>query len=268
MATRTARSLRHEYSLYIEQEIENYKESIPRSAILANGDEAAAKLAAEPQFVLTELLLLEEVDRIIFRRLRLPKYDTWRRKRLKLHEEMRRPEHWGLSASDALVRTIGGAMESLASTRVVVAGEAAQRSALFLAANGCDVTAIESEEASIQRVMEAAINAGLAERVHAVAADLDQWVPPADGSLRVVICSHSALKNLGPRERARVIAVLQGATADGGVHLVETIAMGSSAIDELRARYHGWDISVEPAIEGSNAQVFLARKESPTRVSH
>src|SRR5262245_66257405 len=96
MATRTARSLRHEYELYIEQEIESYKESIPRAAILAIGDEAAAKLAAQPQFVLTELMLLEEVDRIIFRRLRLPKYDSWRHKRLKLHDEMRRPEHWGL----------------------------------------------------------------------------------------------------------------------------------------------------------------------------
>src|SRR5215208_2990153 len=102
MTPRTARSLRHEYGLYIEQEIENYKESIPRSAILAIGDEAAAKLASEMQFALTELLLLEEVDRIIFRRLRLPTYNTWRRKRLKLHDEMRRPEHWGFRATDPL----------------------------------------------------------------------------------------------------------------------------------------------------------------------
>ena len=74
MAPRTARSLRYEYELYIEQEIENYKESIPRSALLAIGDEAAARIAAEPQFALTELLLLDDVDRLISRRLRLPKY--------------------------------------------------------------------------------------------------------------------------------------------------------------------------------------------------
>lgn len=260
MATRTARSLRHEYELYIEQEIENYKESIPRSAILAIGDEAAAKLATEAQFVLTELLLLEEVDRIIFRRLRLAKYETWRRKRIKLHDEMRRPEHWGLSASDALVRTIGGATETGATSHVLLAGESAQRSALFLAANGCDVTAIESEEESVQRVMDAAIQAGLAERVHAVAAELTQWTP--DAPLHAVVCSHSALNNLTPRDRARVIAVLQSATADGGVHLVETIAAGGSAIEELRARYLGWEVSVEPArgIPGG-AQIFLARKE-------
>ena len=260
MATRTARSLRHEYELYIEQEIENYKESIPRSAILAIGDEAAAKLASEAQFVLTELLLLEEVDRIIFRRLRLQKYDTWRRRRIKLHEEMRRPEHWGLSATDALVRTIGAAAETGATNHVLLAGESAQRSALFLAANGCDVTAIEPEQDSVQRVMEAAIQAGLAERVHAVAAPLTHWTP--DILLHAVVCSHSALNNLPPRERARVIAVLQSATADGGVHLVETIAAGSNAIEELRATYRGWDISIEAdGGRSGDAQTFLARKE-------
>jgi hypothetical protein len=262
MATRTARSLRHEYELYVEQEIENYKESIPRAAILGIGDEAAAKLASESQFVLTELLLLEEVDRIIFRRLRLPKYDTWRRRRLKLHEEMRRPEHWGFTRNDPLVRAIGN---EHASGHVLVAGEIAQRSALFLAANGCDVTALEPEEEAVQRVMEAAIQAGLAERVHAVAGELTHWTPEEGEPLQAVVCSHSALKELTVSERLRVLEVLQSATSDGGVHLVETILAGASAIDELRRTYRGWQISVEPASDG---QVFLARKDLGGSVSH
>lgn len=257
MAPRTARSLRYEYELYVEQEIENYKESIPRPALLAIGDEAAAKIASEPQFALTELLLLEEVDRIIARRLRLPKYETWRRKRLKLHEEMRRPEHWGLSSSDALVRTI-----SRETGHVLVAGDAARRSALYLAANGCEVTAVEAEEEAVQRVMEAAIQAGLAERVHAVAAELSEFRP--DAPLFAVVCSHATLSILSARERARVISVLQSATQDGGVHLVETIIAGSGVVEELRATYAGWQVSVEPA--SGDQQVFLARKDD--RVSH
>lgn len=260
MANRTARSLRHEYALYIEQEIENYKESIPRSALLAIGDEAVAKIAAEPQFALTELLLLEEVDRLISRRLRLPKYETWRRRRLKLVEELRRPEHWGLSSTDALVRTMHSSVDS--ASQVLVAGEGAERSALYLAANGCDVTAIESEEDAVRRVMDAAFQAGLAERVRAIATDLTDFTPATP--LQVVVCSHSALSQLSARERARVISVLQGATLDGGVHLVETIVAGTAALEELRDRYSGWQVSIEAA--SGDGQVFLAKKEH--RVSH
>lgn len=263
MATRAARSLRHEYALYIEGEIENYKESIPRSAILAIGDEAAAKLAAEPQFVLTELLLLEEVDRIIFRRLRLPKYETWRKKRMKLQDELRRPEHWGLHADDAVVRTIAAANVNN-SAHVLLAGESAERSALFLAANGCEVTAIEDEEDAVERVMRAALQAGLAERVHAVAAGLTQFHPASP--FNAVVCSHAALDALTQDERERVIAVLQSATRDGGVHLVETIVAGSAAIEELRARYTGWSISIEA--DRTDSQVFFARKEAGAGVSH
>jgi hypothetical protein len=255
MATRTARSLHHEYGLYVEQEIENYKESIARPALLAIGDEAAARLAAQAQFTLSEMLLCEEVDKIIFRRIRLPSYNTWKRKRLKLQEELRRPEHWGFSKTDMLVRTIGAPRDAGAG-HVLVAGDATRRSALYLAANGCIVTAIEAEEAAIERVMTAALEAGLAERIHTIAAELTHWTP--DGPLRAVVCSHEALHRLALADRNRVIALLQGATSDGGVHLVETIAAGASAIEELRARYDGWAVSIEAASDAG--QVFCARK--------
>src|SRR5215204_1158055 len=105
MPLRPSRSLKHEYELFVEREIENYKESVPRSVLLSIGDEAVRALADQQQFALTELLLVEEVDKIIFKRLRLPSYVTWRKRRLKLIEELRRPEHWGLRADDAVVRT-------------------------------------------------------------------------------------------------------------------------------------------------------------------
>src|SRR4051812_50100146 len=94
MSHQNPRSLRHEYELYVENEIENYKESVSRSAILKIGDEAAASLRAGEQFAMDELLLWAEVDRIIRKRLRIPAYETWRRKRVKMLEEYRRPEHW------------------------------------------------------------------------------------------------------------------------------------------------------------------------------
>jgi len=42
------------------------------------------------QFAMDELLLWAEVDRIIRKRLRIPAYETWRRKRVKMLAEYKR----------------------------------------------------------------------------------------------------------------------------------------------------------------------------------
>jgi hypothetical protein len=253
MAQRPSRSLKHEYELYLEREIENYKESVPRSVMLSIGDDAVRALAAQQQFALTELLLVDEVDKIIFKRLRLPSYVTWRKRRLRLLEELRRPEHWGLSADDVVVRT---AQTVGASSRVLVAGTMVETPALYLAANGCDVTAFADHDA-VQRVLDTAEEVGLGERVRASATALESWTP--DQTLTAVIYSPAAFAGLGAAERARVIQVLQSATADGGVHLVQTIARGKRApvsLDELQRRYRGWDVTVDAA----TPDTFLARK--------
>jgi hypothetical protein len=255
MNSRPTRSLRHEYALYVEVEIENYKESIPRSVLLSIGDEAVSSLATQPQLALTELLLCEEVDRIIFRRLRLPTYQTWRKRRVKVLEELRRPEHWGLRADDVLVRAFPQSGEG----HMLLAGADDEGSALYFAANGCDVTAVSPEVEMLERVLDAAQRAGLSERVHGYVADLASWMP--ERQLTGVIVSPAALAGLTPTQRARVIGLLQSATLDGGVHLVSTIANGKRAlnVDELRTRYEGWMVSVEPSADKST--VFLARKE-------
>jgi hypothetical protein len=256
MANRPTRSLKHEYELFVEQEIENYKESVPRSVLLSIGDEAVSSMSAEPQFALTELLLCVEVDRIIFNRLRLSSYDTWRRKRLKQIEELRRPEYWGLRPDDVLVR-------ALPSTdgRVLVAGAQDEVSALYLAANGCEVTTLTAEAEGFERVTQAAIGAGLGSRVHALMGDLSSWLP--DLPLNAVIVNPSVLDSLSADERTRVIELLQSATLDGGVHLVQTIissgkTAGAVSLEELRSRYRGWTVTVERS--DGRSKTFLARK--------
>jgi hypothetical protein len=254
MANRPARSLRYEYELFVDEEIENYKESIPRSALLSIGDEAVAVLTEQPQFALTEMLLVQEVDRIIFRRLRLPSYQTWRRRRLNLLREMRRPEHWGLQPDDVVVRSV----KTNGEARVLVAGSAAEAPALYLAANGCDVTTVANDDDVVERVLSAAAAAGLAERVHALRTDWADWAP--DVELDAVIVTSTALRDLTASQRARVIKLLQGATADGGIHLVEAPDAQRSVptLQELETRYQGWSVSLERA--GDN-EMFLARKE-------
>ena len=81
------RSLKYEYDLYVENEIEAYKESISRSTLLKIGDEAVASLQSAMQISMNELLLVVEVDKIIRKRLRLPSYATWRKHELKRRKE-------------------------------------------------------------------------------------------------------------------------------------------------------------------------------------
>ena len=254
MPSSLPRSLKHEYELYVEREIENYKDSVPRHVLLSLGDEAVRVLSTQPQFELTELVLWEEVDRIIKQRLRVPSYATWRRRRLRTLEKYRRPEHWGLEPHDAIVRALP-ANEG----HVLLAGSPkVEETALYLAANGVEVTALEQEEDVVERVMTAAAAVGLTGLVHGCVSDLGHWSP--ESPLAAVVCTPSAFDGLSRDERERVIGVLQGATLDGGIHLVETLVAGQAGvtIDELRTRYDGWSISIE---RGSGDQdAFVAQK--------
>ena len=255
MTQRGPRSLRHEYELYVEREVEAYKESVSRQHLCGIADSAQAALEGQLQLGMRDVLLAAEVDRLITKRLKIPSFVTWRRRRLKNASEPKRPEYWGLRPDTPLAHAITSASLK---ARVVVSGARVQGSALYLAANGCQVTAIEPEKDVVDRVLSAAAEAGLESRVRGLATELSHWSP--DGPLAAVVCTPAAFAGLSEIERENVIAVLQSATADGGVHLVETIVAGQEAIseDELRTRYSGWDISFVQ--EPGASKTFVARK--------
>jgi hypothetical protein len=252
MPSRPQRSLRHEYELYVENEIEAYKESLPRSTILKLGDEAVGTLRDAPQLALTELVVWEEVDRIIFKRLRLVSYSTWRRKRLKEQRERQRPEHWGFAPDCALAREVRPPAES----NVLVSGNDNEGVACYLAAHGYEVFAVGSEHGAIQRIVDAAEEAGLIDRVHGYIADLRQW--SREVQLSAVVCSPSAFSGLSREERREVIELLQEVTRDGGVHLVSALEENEPEMEELSAQYNGWHVSVER--RGAAPTNFVARK--------
>jgi hypothetical protein len=258
MTARLPRSLRHEYELYVEREIEDYKNSVPRAFLMSVADDAMRVIGESDQFGLSELLLAAEVDRLITKRLRLPTYDTWRKRRQRNATELQRPEHWGLRADTPLKAAIPAIPSLPGSASVLVTGARVEGSALFLAANGCEVTAVEPEADVVERMLETARAAGLNERVRAHVSDLHHWAP--DGPLTAVICTPAAFDGLAPHERARVIELLQGVTMDGGVHLVETLVAGQSLFDEveLRRQYDGWVISIVP--DHGASKTFMAKK--------
>ena len=253
MPPQALRSLRHEYQVFIESEIERYKDSVSRNSLLGIADEAVAGLRSQAQYEPEELSLCAEVDRLIARRIKLPKYSTWLRKRLKRLAEYRKPETWGLAPDGPLVREI----KPGADTHVLVTGAECERAGIYLAAHGCAVTAINEEEDCVERVMAAAAAAGLTSRIDASVADLGMWSPTP---LSAVVCPSESLAGLTPHDRSRVIASLQDATKAGGVHLFEAIhtETGSLSIEELRARYSGWTVAVER--ESGTARSFVARK--------
>ncbi|MBV6521280.1 MAG: hypothetical protein MNPFHGCM_01414 [Gemmatimonadaceae bacterium] len=255
MAHPPQRSLRHEYEIYVEQEIENYKDSIPRSALLRIGDEAVDQLRKKNQIEFNEILIWAEVDLIIRRRVRIPAFATWRNRRLKLLAEYRRPERWGLALDGPLVREM---ISDETARHVLVAGVREAGTAMFLVANGCSVTTVEEDEDMVERVLTAAGQVGLTSRVTGCATGLNRWAP--DEPLNAVVCTPAAFEHLSRDERTRVIDLLKGATLDGGVHLVQTLVAGSAALseEELRDRYAGWDVSIVRD-EQSN-RTFMARK--------
>ncbi len=67
------------YHAWVEQRIEDFKDSISRDELLEFADEAVQELYADPkgQYALTEIVLRDAVDMLLFRRLGLPSYKQW-----------------------------------------------------------------------------------------------------------------------------------------------------------------------------------------------
>lgn len=89
MGSESPRSLRRAYVEWVEEQIEEFKERIPRSHILAIADEVVNELRVDAggQYQLTEILLCNAIDRRIFRMLRLPGYRAWCAQRAAEHAQ-------------------------------------------------------------------------------------------------------------------------------------------------------------------------------------
>src|SRR5215212_3905930 len=144
-------SLKQQYQEYLLQRIEGFKNSIAREDLLRLGDEAVAELnaTAEGQFVLTEVLMLDCVDRLITKRLALKSYRKWREHYLGLRRAQREPNHWGLAAGH-VVESILPRVEP--GDHVVVLGAGAETVAYLFAAHDAAVTFIAGDLGVVERV--------------------------------------------------------------------------------------------------------------------
>ncbi|MDQ3555526.1 MAG: hypothetical protein M3409_01940 [Gemmatimonadota bacterium] len=73
------RSVRRAYLGWVEEQVEDFKDAIPRSELLRLADEVVADLQVTDrgQYQLTEVLLCTAIDRHIARLLNLPSYRRW-----------------------------------------------------------------------------------------------------------------------------------------------------------------------------------------------
>ena len=246
-ARRAPRSLKQEYQEFILQRIEEYKNTIPRTELLEIGDEAVHELqaSAHDQYLLTEVLLLEHVDRIIARRLRLPSFPRWRQKHRALREAQREPTHWGFSREHPIA---DWAPRLEPGDLVVVVGAAALSEALFLAAHDVPVFLVDQDLGAVEAAEGRAVTEQLAAAFHALVINFGTWFP--DLSPTLVVIDPAALSGVRARDRGALVADLQVRTRAGGVHVVlptggdEDVRSGviPLAPDTLRSHYHNWQI--------------------------
>lgn len=73
------RSPRQRYTDWVQDRIEEHKNSLTREELLSLADRAVSELfdTADAQYPLTEILLRDAVDALIFQKLGLPSYRKW-----------------------------------------------------------------------------------------------------------------------------------------------------------------------------------------------
>ena len=240
------------------QRIEEYKNALTRPEILRLGDEAIRELDANAggQYLLTEVLLLEHVDRLIARRLRLPSFPRWRRRHRTLRLAQREPTHWALEPQTPLV-SLARRLEP--GDVALVVGVGALGAALFLAAHEAEVFLLDHDIAAAEGAESRAMCEQLGGRFHTLVTQLGRWLPDVTPSL--VVLDQGALAVAPAGDLARAVTDLQHRTRAGGVHLVLPAAPGRAiplGAESLQSYYRGWQI--EPRKRGGRALGFLATK--------
>jgi len=235
------------YDEYILQRIEGYKNSIGRAELLRLGDEAVAEQqsAAESQFVLTEVLMLESVDRLIVKRLALRPYSKWRRQFLKLREAQRTPTHWGLEAAGPVARLVPR-LEANDATLVI--GGGAEPCAYLLAAHDAAVTFIAADMGTVERVESRMATEALGSMFDGYVAQLAPGLPDFlcfISALDLVVIDPGAIAELKTSLRPHAVRDLQRRTRPGGIHILLPTCK-SLAPESLRALYHDWVLEEDP----------------------
>jgi hypothetical protein len=244
---RSPYSDKQHYQEYILQRIEGYKNSIGRDELLRLGDEAASELQAtsEGQFVLTEVLMLESVDRLIMKRLSLRPYRRWRQQFIRLRAAQRTPTHWGLEPHCPLAPLLPRIEPE--DTALVVGTHAAPTTYL-LAAHDAAVTFIAADLGCVERVESRMAAEALASLFESYVTQLEEALPEFLSFLTgmdLVVIDPGVLLDLSASARGELVRDLQARSRPGGVHVLLPTCKALGP-DALRSLYPGWIQEADP----------------------
>lgn len=70
---------RQQYQAWVEEQIEEFKTALTRDELLDLAEQAVEDMFTTPdgQYPLTEILLCDAVDKLLFKRMKLPDYKHW-----------------------------------------------------------------------------------------------------------------------------------------------------------------------------------------------
>ena len=231
-------SLKQQYLEYVLQRIETYKNSLGRTRLMEMASEAAAEMqdSFEGQFLLTEVLMQEAVDRMIVRQLKLPAFSRWKQQYTRLRKAQREPTHWRLEPDCALAALLPR-LEPEDVTLVV--GPGAEPAAYLLAAYDAFVTFIASDLGAVERVESGLANEGLASTADCYIVQPGCWLPPFPAPIDLVVIDVASLGEIDSPTRAAFLQQLQDVTGPSGVHILMPGRSGL-APEALLGAYDGW----------------------------
>jgi hypothetical protein len=238
---RSPYSDKQHYQEYILQRIEGYKNSIGRDELLRLGDEAASELqtTSEGQFVLTEVLMLESVDRLIMKRLSLRPYRRWRQQFLRLRAAQRTPMHWGIEPHCTLTPLLPRIEPE---DTALVIGTRAAAMTFLLAAHDAVVTFLADDLGCVERVESRMAEEALSSVFESFVTQLDQPLPAFMSFLAgfdIIVVDPEVLVDLSARKRAQLIHDLQQRSRPLGVHVILPTCP-ALAPHSLKGMYEGW----------------------------
>jgi hypothetical protein len=216
---RTVPSLKQQYHEYILQRIEAYKNSLSRRELLELGNEAVAEMEAAQgdQFLLTEVLLTDWVDRLIHKRLGLQPYVRWSKHFKQLRTAQREPTRWGIERRSPVTRLLPRLEPG--DTALILGGDAAPI-AYLLAAHDVEVVFTGHDMTFVDQVESRVAEEALGHYCSTYVAPTADFPPDLPAQVHIVVIDTATLGQETSTRRRQILERLMERTAPSGVHLI------------------------------------------------